>query len=70
MKQYRNYNNIFLINAIYEQRELDSIRYSAFCYIHTHSACGSAPSLIEAMNLGLPIISFTMCLLIVLQLEE
>ena len=57
-KQYSNYDNIFLINAIYEQRELDIIRFTAFCYIHTHSACGTAPSLVEAMYLGLPVFSF------------
>lgn len=50
--------NIILIDAIYDQEELDSIRKSCYCYIHTHSACGSAPSLIEAMCLNLPIISF------------
>jgi glycosyltransferase involved in cell wall biosynthesis len=57
-EMFQDRNNIILIDAIYDQKELDSIRAASYCYIHTHSACGSAPSLIEAMNLGLPIISF------------
>ncbi len=57
-EKYTGFENILLIDAIYDQRELDIIRTASYCYIHTHSACGSAPSLIEAMGLGLPIISF------------
>jgi glycosyltransferase involved in cell wall biosynthesis len=55
---YSNYPNIKLVDAVYDQNELDAIRSNAEWYIHTHSACGSAPSLIEGMSLGLPIISF------------
>jgi len=57
-EEYSNIDNIEIIDAVYNQNELDAIRSQAYCYIHTHSACGSAPSLIEAMSLGLPIISF------------
>ncbi len=57
-KNYSNYPNIKLVDAVYDQNELDVIRSNAEWYVHTHSACGSAPSLIEGMSLGLPIISF------------
>lgn len=52
------YENIILQNAIYNQKELNTIRSNASLYLHTHSMCGTAPSLVEAMYLGLPIICF------------
>lgn len=52
------YNNIIFLNAIYDQWELDAIRSNASLYIHTHSLCGTAPSLVEAMSLNIPVISF------------
>ncbi len=52
------YSNIILLNAIYDQRELNIIRSNAALYLHTHSMCGTAPSLVEAMYLGLPVICF------------
>ncbi|HAZ03468.1 MAG: hypothetical protein A2W90_16565 [Bacteroidetes bacterium GWF2_42_66] len=56
--KYKNFPNIFMQDAVYEIAELDVIRSNAQVYIHSHSFCGTAPSLVEAMNLGLPIISF------------
>jgi hypothetical protein len=56
--KYNNFTNIFLLDAIYSQISLDLLRSNALAYIHTHTYCGSAPSLIEAMNLNLGIISF------------
>jgi glycosyltransferase involved in cell wall biosynthesis len=56
--EYANCDNIYLRDAIYDKDELDYIRGNAFCYIHSHSFCGTAPSLIEAMNLGRAIFSF------------
>jgi len=56
--RFSQYRNIKLVDAVYDQVELDTIRSNANWYIHTHSACGSAPSLIEAMYLGLPIIAY------------
>lgn len=56
--KYSGYENIILLDAIYDQDELDFLRKNAMAYIHTHSFCGTAPSLVEAMNLGLPVISF------------
>lgn len=52
------YPNIILQNAIYNQKELNIIRSNASLYLHTHSMCGTAPSLVEAMYLGLPVICF------------
>jgi len=57
-KKYESYSNIILLDPIYEQRTLDLIRGNATLYIHGHSAGGTNPSLVEAMYLGLPIISF------------
>jgi glycosyltransferase involved in cell wall biosynthesis len=52
------YDNIILLKAIYNSKELDTIRCNTSLYIHTHSLCGTAPSLVEAMSLNLPIISY------------
>lgn len=52
------YPNIILQNAIYNQKELNVIRSNADLYLHTHSMCGTAPSLVEAMYLSLPVICF------------
>ena len=58
-KKYSNFDNIYIIDAIYDLSILDVIRSNAKAYIHSHTYCGTAPSLVEAMNLGLPIISFS-----------
>lgn len=52
------YPNIFLLDAIYDLKVLNAIRSNAQIYYHTHSLCGTAPSLTEAMSLGLPVICF------------
>ncbi len=51
-------SNIHLLHPIYEQNTLDIIRSNAYVYIHGHSAGGTNPSLVEAMFLSLPILSF------------
>lgn len=57
--EYLNkYSNIFIIDAIYNKKELDVIRNNTSLYIHSHSQCGTAPSLVEAMNYNIPIICF------------
>ncbi len=56
----RIYNdNIILLDAIYDQKILDIIRNNCYVYIHGHSAGGTNPALVEAMNLGLPIIAYS-----------
>lgn len=56
--KYGSYENIHLLDPIYDQRGLDLLRSNALIYIHGHSAGGTNPSLVEAMRLGLPIIAF------------
>jgi len=60
-EKYSTTPNIFLFDPIYEQRELDLLRSNASLYIHGHSVGGTNPSLVEAMNLGLPILAFDVC---------
>jgi glycosyltransferase involved in cell wall biosynthesis len=55
---YASCKNIFMLNPIYDQRTLDVIRGGAVLYIHGHSAGGTNPSLVEAMNLELPVLAF------------
>lgn len=55
--KFSNYKNIILIDGLYDKDELDLIRRNCFAYIHTHTLCGSAPSLIEMIVSRRPIIS-------------
>lgn len=57
-KYFNKYGNIYLIDSIYDLKILNMLRSNSSLYIHTHELCGTAPSLVEAMCLGLPIISF------------
>jgi glycosyltransferase involved in cell wall biosynthesis len=57
-KNKDKYSNIFLLDAIYDLKILNAIRGNCRLYLHTHSLCGTAPSLVEAMSLGLPVICF------------
>lgn len=56
-QRFQDYNNIYLLDPIYEQHELDRIRSNASFYIHGHSSGGTNPALVEAMYLGLPVIA-------------
>jgi glycosyltransferase involved in cell wall biosynthesis len=51
------YPNVFLREAIYDLAELNALRSNARLYLHAHTLCGTAPSLTEAMSLGLPVVS-------------
>jgi glycosyltransferase involved in cell wall biosynthesis len=55
---YQNKKNIVLLDAIYEQDDLNVIRSNAQLYLHGHSAGGTNPGLVEAMFLGMPIFCF------------
>lgn len=57
-KEYSDTPNLFLLDPIYDQDQLDSLRSNCKLYIHGHSAGGTNPSLVEAMWLGLPIVCF------------
>jgi len=55
--RYHGVKNLFLIDGLYIKSYLDLIRRNCLAYIHTHTLCGSAPSLIEMIALNKPIIS-------------
>ncbi|MFA7288290.1 MAG: hypothetical protein WC055_05360 [Melioribacteraceae bacterium] len=55
--KYKNVSNIYLINGLYNKSELDLIRRKCKAYIHTHTLCGTAPSLVEMIIAQRPIIS-------------
>lgn len=57
-KKYQNKVNLQLLDAIYDQRDLNLLRSNCFIYLHGHSAGGTNPALVEAMNLALPIFAF------------
>jgi glycosyltransferase involved in cell wall biosynthesis len=57
-KYFKVFNNINMLDSIYDQLVLDQIRSNAFIYIHGHSVGGTNPSLVEAMSLGLPILAY------------
>lgn len=56
--EYEKFNNIKLLNPIYDQKILNQFRSNASIYVHGHSAGGTNPSLVEAMQLGLPIYAY------------
>ncbi len=57
-KEYGNINNILLMDPIYDQIVLNQIRSNGILYLHGHSAGGTNPALVEAMNLGLPVFTY------------
>lgn len=57
-EKYSKLANIHLLEPIYEPYEINWIRSNAALYVHGHSAGGTNPSLVEAMNFGLPILAF------------
>lgn len=57
-KLYSQYENLHLLDPIYDQKELNILRSNCDLYVHGHSAGGTNPSLVEAMNLRLPILAF------------
>jgi hypothetical protein len=56
--KYLNESNIILIDGLYNKFELDLVRRNCVSYIHTHTLCGTAPSLVEMVIARRPIISF------------
>ena len=55
---YDSFENLYMLDPIYNQSILDKLRIGCKMYIHGHSAGGTNPSLVEAMHLGLPILSY------------
>ena len=60
-QKYASYPSTFLLDPIYKQDILDQIRSNCSVYVHGHSAGGTNPSLVEAMNLGLPVFALDVC---------
>lgn len=57
-KKYLAFQNIFMLDPIYDQLKLDELRSNCGVYVHGHSVGGTNPSLVEAMCLGLSVLSF------------
>jgi glycosyltransferase involved in cell wall biosynthesis len=55
---YEQAKNMYMIDAIYDQKKLDVLRSNCSLYIHGHSAGGTNCTLVEAMSLGLPIVAY------------
>ncbi|MEL6673508.1 MAG: DUF1972 domain-containing protein [Bacteroidota bacterium] len=55
---YGKYDHIYMLDFIRDARVLDMLRSNSYIYLHGHSAGGTNPSLVEAMNLALPIIAY------------
>ena len=56
-RKFSSISNIYLIDGLYIKSELDFLRRNCHAYIHTHTLCGSAPSLIEMIVARRPIFS-------------
>lgn len=57
-RKYCEHPNLILLDAIYDVDVLNEIRKGCHLYIHSHSFCGTAPSLVEVMNLNTPILCY------------
>lgn len=57
-KQYEQFPNLHILDAIYDLDILYIIRSNAAMYVHGHSAGGTNPSLVEAMFFGMPILAY------------
>lgn len=57
-KIYSEYSHLHLLNPIYDTDIINWLRCNATLYIHGHSAGGTNPSLVEAMNLRLPVLAY------------
>ena len=57
-EKYATYQNIHLVDAVYELDELYALRSQCRYYIHGHSAGGTNPSLVEAMFFAKPILAY------------
>lgn len=57
-ERYAGYENISMLDPIYDPSRINLLRSNCRLYIHGHSAGGTNPSLVEAMWLGLPICAF------------
>ncbi len=58
VRKYAKTEHIILLNPIYDEHKINMLRSNATLYLHGHSAGGTNPSLVEAMNLGLPVLAY------------
>lgn len=56
--KYKGYENIELLDPIYDLDTLFQLRKNCSLYLHGHSAGGTNPSLVEMMHFGIPIFAF------------
>ena len=56
--KYNDHQHLYLLDPIYDLRQLATLRREAKFYLHGHSAGGTNPSLVEAMHFGRPVIAF------------
>lgn len=57
IEDFSSYENISLVDGLYDKPTVDYIRRNCVAYIHTHTLCGSAPSLIEIIVAAKPVIA-------------
>ena len=57
-EKYKKYSNIIALDFIADVNKLSLLRSSCKLYVHGHSVGGTNPSLVEAMNIGLPIVAY------------
>ncbi|MDR2407015.1 MAG: DUF1972 domain-containing protein [Bacteroidales bacterium] len=57
-EKYKKYRNIITLDFIVDTTKLSLLRSNCNLYIHGHSVGGTNPSLVEAMNIGLPIVAY------------
>lgn len=58
LQTYGGFDNIRLLDSIYDLKVLNVLRSDCKYYIHGHSAGGTNPSLVEAMYFAKPIFAF------------
>lgn len=56
--RYASCEYIKMLDPIYDSSILNQFRSNCYIYVHGHSAGGTNPSLVEAMNLTLPILCY------------
>lgn len=57
-EKYSQFENIQIVNSVYDLNDLYTLRKNCKFYVHGHSAGGTNPSLVEAMFFGVPIFAF------------
>jgi glycosyltransferase involved in cell wall biosynthesis len=57
-ERYASYENVHLLDPIYDLGKLKSLRIRASVYVHGHSAGGTNPSLVEGMHFSKAILAY------------